>query len=78
MHEIPIGIKMQFYDVDRDVMINRELVENWFKYVMIQMGWDAEITIQLRVGVYMNECLRGTYGLWKGLDGIFCHLYNAY
>ncbi len=28
MHEIPIGIKMQFYDVDRDVTINREPVEN--------------------------------------------------
>ncbi len=47
-------------------MINHEPVENLFKYVTIQIGWDAkQITIQLVV-VYMNACLRGTYCL----DGI--------
>ncbi len=45
-------------------MINHEPVENLFKYVTIQIGWDAkQITIQLVVGVYMNVCLRGTYCL---------------
>ncbi len=48
----------------RDVMINCELVENRFIYVMIQIDWDAQqIAIQLGVGVYMNVCLRGTYCL---------------
>ncbi len=47
-----------------DVMINREPVENRFKHVTIQIGWDAkQIEIELRVGVYMNVCLRGTYCL---------------
>ncbi len=55
----------------RDVTINRESVENRFKYVTIQIGWDAkQIAIQLGVGVYMNVCLRGTYCLEK-LNGIF-------
>ncbi len=49
---------------NRDVTINREPVENRFKYVTIQIGWDAkQIAIQLGVGVYMNVCLRGTYCL---------------
>ncbi len=48
----------------RDVMIKHKPVENRFKYVMIQNGWDAkQIAIQLGVGVYMNVCLRGTYCL---------------
>ncbi len=41
-----------------DVTINHEPVENRFKYVTIQIGWDAkQSTIQLGVGVYMNVCL---------------------
>ncbi len=45
----------------RDVTINREPVENRFRYVTIQIGWDAkQIKIQLVLGVYMNVCLRGT------------------
>ncbi len=56
----------------RDVTINREPVENRFIYVTIQIGWDAkQIVIQLVVGVYMNVFLRGTYCLYKSLDGIF-------
>ncbi len=48
----------------RDVTINREPVENRFKYVTIQIGWDAkQIAIQLGVGVYMNVCLSGPYCL---------------
>ncbi len=50
--------------MNRDVTINRKPVENRFKHVMIQIGWDAkQFTIQLGVGVYMNACLRKTYGL---------------
>ncbi len=46
------------------VTINREPVENWFKRVMIQIGWDAkQIVILLGVRVYMNVCLKGTYCL---------------
>ncbi len=45
-------------------MINRETVEKRFKYVTIQIGWDAkQIAIKLGVGVYMNVYLRGTYCL---------------
>ncbi len=48
----------------RDVMIKREPVENRFKYVTIQIGWDAKrIATELGVGVYINVCLRGTYCL---------------
>ncbi len=50
--------------ITRDVTINSEPAENWFKHVTIQIGWDAKrITIQLGVGVHMNVCLRGTYCL---------------
>ncbi len=50
--------------VSRDVTITREPVENRFKYVTIQIGWDLkQIAIQLVVGVDMNECLRETYCL---------------
>ncbi len=41
----------------RDVKIHRELVENRFKYVTIQTGWEAkQVAIQLWItlGVYMN------------------------
>ncbi len=39
----------------RDVTINHKPVENRFKDVTIQIGWDAkQITIKLGVGVYMN------------------------
>ncbi len=46
---------------DRDVTINHEPVENGFKSVTIQIGWDAkQIAIQLGVVVYMNVSQRGT------------------
>ncbi len=64
--EIPYCLFSFFwiYDLARDVIINREPVENRLKYVTIQIGWDAkQITIQLGVGVYMNVRLRGTYCL---------------
>ncbi len=55
---------MEMHIPNKDVTIKRKLVENQFKYVMIQIGWDAkQIAIHLRVGVYMNVCLRGTYCL---------------
>ncbi len=39
---------------DVTIKVNREPVENRFKYVTIQIGWDAkQITIQLVVGVYI-------------------------
>ncbi len=47
-----------------EVTINHEPAENWFKHVMIQIGWDAKlIAIQLGVtlGVYIDVCLRETY-----------------
>ncbi len=48
----------------RYVTINREPFENRFIFVTIQISWDAkQIAIQLGVGVYMNACLRQTYGL---------------
>ncbi len=40
----------------RDVSINHEPVENWFKYVTFQIGWDTkQIVIQLMVYEYMFE-----------------------
>ncbi len=41
----------------RDVTINRESVENRFKYVTIQIGWDAkQIAISIR-GRSLYECM---------------------
>ncbi len=55
---------MEMHIPNKDVTIKRKPVENRFKYVMIQIGWDAkQIAIHLRVGVHMNVCLRGTYCL---------------
>ncbi len=43
-------------------MINCEPVENRFKHVTIQIGWDAKrIAIKLGAGVYMYVWLRETY-----------------
>ncbi len=37
-----------FTVIFRDVTMNHEPVENWFKYVTFQIGWDAkQIAIQL-------------------------------
>ncbi len=58
------NIVFKKYHVIRDIMINREPVENRFKHVMIQIGWDAKrIAIKLGVGDYMNVCLKVTYCL---------------
>ncbi len=50
---------MEMHMPNKDVTIKRKPVENQFKYVTIKIGWDAkQIAIHLRVGVYMNVCLR--------------------
>ncbi len=43
-----------------------ELVENGYKYVTIQIGWDVKrITIQLGGGVYLNVSLKWN---WLSLE----------
>ncbi len=52
--------------ISRDVTINRELAENRFKHVTIQISRGAkQITIQLGVGVYMNVYIRGTSTVFR-------------
>ncbi len=64
-----------FIQQNRDVTMHPELVENQYKYVSIQIGWDVKwIAIRLGEGVYINVSLSGTDCLQKSLDNIFLHL----
>ncbi len=58
----------------RDATINHEPVENRFKYVMIQIGWDAkQIAISIRS---LYECI--SEGNLLSLEKVRCFLFSFY